>query len=161
MELNKSGAVLTSDLITNVTTLNLGGTLLLTISGDALASGDSFKLYSFNTPGAGNFDAIVPASPGPDLLWDTSKLKVDGTLSVIGHPVIGSIAQSGSDLVIGGANGIPNGQYIVLTSTNITTPVSNWTPLSTNVFDGSGNFAFTNTIDPAVLQQFYLIRLAP
>jgi hypothetical protein len=40
----------------------------------------------------------------------------------------------------------------------LTLPLSSWTPLLTNVFDGSGNYALTNTIDPAAPASFYILQ---
>jgi hypothetical protein len=37
-------------------------------------------------------------------------------------------------------------------------PVANWTPLTTNNFDGNGDFNFTDTIGAAP-RRFYLIAI--
>jgi hypothetical protein len=48
--------------------------------------------------------------------------------------------QAGS-IVMSGTNGLANGVYYVLSSTNLAAPLAiRWTPISTNLFDGSGNF---------------------
>jgi hypothetical protein len=47
-------------------------------------------------------------------------------------------------LLFGGSNGTANGTYYVLTSTNVTMPLANWLPLTTNQFDAAGNFVFSN-----------------
>jgi len=41
----------------------------------------------------------------------------------------------------------------------LTLPLLNWTPVTTNVFDGSGQFHFTTNIVPAKLRQFYIFKL--
>jgi hypothetical protein len=58
---------------------------------------------------------------------------------------------------LAGSGGLAGGQYVVLSSTNIATPVSSWTPIATNTFDGSGNFSFTNgaLVGPG---RFYLLQ---
>ena len=48
---------------------------------------------------------------------------------------------------------------IVLASTNLGLPLSNWTRLLTNQFDGSGNFNFTNAPGTNAPQSFYLLQL--
>jgi hypothetical protein len=58
-----------------------------------------------------------------------------------------------------GTGGVTNGTYYVLTSTNISAPLTNWTRLLTNQFDASGNFNFTNSISPDAPQDFYLLQL--
>jgi len=75
-------------------------------------------------------------------------------------PNFGSINfLSGDSFVLNGAGGVTNGTYIVLTTTNITLPLSQWMPVATNPFDASGNFNFTNTPAPGSPQMFYLLQL--
>jgi hypothetical protein len=35
----------------------------------------------------------------------------------------------------------------------------NWLPVTSNLFDASGNFQFTNPINPAQPQEFYRLQL--
>ena len=58
-----------------------------------------------------------------------------------------------------GSGGVTNGSYYVLTSTNLAAPLTNWTRLLTNQFDGNGNFNFTNMMPPHSPQSFYLLQL--
>ena len=74
-------------------------------------------------------------------------------------PVFGGIIFDGTNLIFNGAGGSIGGNYYVLASTNLMLPMSQWTVLATNAFDGSGNFNFTNTPDPNAPQQFYLLQL--
>ncbi|MEI7730968.1 MAG: autotransporter-associated beta strand repeat-containing protein [Verrucomicrobiota bacterium] len=75
------------DLITGISTLTLGGTLTLTNMGPAPQLGDTFKLFNAQIT-LGAFSTInLPALPLGSY-WDTSKLTVDGTLTVVGLPVI-------------------------------------------------------------------------
>jgi hypothetical protein len=67
--------------------------------------------------------------------------------------------QSGGSLTLGGTHGLPNGTYSVLVSTNIALPLNKWTPVATNQFDPSGNFTFTNTLNPAAPGQFFILEL--
>jgi hypothetical protein len=41
------------------------------------------------------------------------------------------------------------------------TPSSNWTRLLTNQFDSSGNFNFTNALDPNSPQNYYRVEIPP
>lgn len=137
-----------------------GGTLdLVNISGSPMADGDSFQVFSA-AGYSGSFASITPATPGAGLAWDTSQLS-SGIVSVVAapsQPVIGSATLSGGNLILAGTGGTTNGTFYVLTSTNLATPLANWTPLSTNTFDGSGNFSVTNAINPANPHQFYLLK---
>src|SRR6185295_3640012 len=84
IELDKS--TLTQDLLSTPAGINYGGTLSLTnLSQDTtpLAVGDSFKIFdSAGSTYTGSFANITPATPGPQLLWDTSSLNVNGTIKV-------------------------------------------------------------------------------
>ena len=161
MELNKSGTALTSDQVAGITTLTCGGTLVLNITGDALAAGDKFKLYSFNSV-AGTFAAISPETPGTGLLWNTNQLTTDGTLEVVSavapQPFISSISISGTDVIISGTNASAGGSYYVLSSTNVALPLPNWTPILTQSFNGV-NFSFTNAMSPGEHERFYLLQI--
>ena len=74
-------------------------------------------------------------------------------------PVFGSISATPNGLVMSGSGGTTNGTYYVLVSTNVALPRNQWAPVATNLFDGSGNFIFTNAINPNNPQTFYLLQL--
>jgi len=134
--------------------------LCLTNLAGTLQSGDSFKLFNA-TNCTGGFTNITPAIPGLNLAWSTNGLAT-GTLSVIASPTpqprVG-VSLAGGNLVFRGSNGVPGWNYYVLASSNVTMPLSNWTRLATHVFDGSGNFSFTNGVPTNASRQFYLLQL--
>jgi hypothetical protein len=71
-------------------------------------------------------------------------------------PQFTSISMNGPTLTLKAANGAPYGQYVLLGSTHVSGP---WTAILTNNYDGSGNLNLsTNIIDPAVHQQFYMLK---
>jgi hypothetical protein len=74
-------------------------------------------------------------------------------------PVFGNLTMTGTNLVITGSGGPIAGNYCLLASTNLALPASQWTPIATNSFDDSGNFIFTNVLDPNSGQQFYRLQL--
>lgn len=79
MEINKSAA--TSDKVQGIGSLTYGGTLVVTNLAGTLAAGDSYTLFTA-TNYSGSFSSILlPALTG-NLAWDTSKLGVNGSLSV-------------------------------------------------------------------------------
>jgi hypothetical protein len=47
---------------------------------------------------------------------------------------------------------------VVFTSTNIATPLTNWTPVLTNAFDINGAFHVTNPFAPAG-NGFFILKL--
>jgi hypothetical protein len=75
------------------------------------------------------------------------------------QPNITGITRSGTNLVFNVANGATGGRYISRMSTNAAMPLSQWTPVCTNILIGSGDFIFTatNAVDPKARQQFYTI----
>ena len=75
-------------------------------------------------------------------------------------PAITSVSvQSGTNLVFSGTNGLPNGAYYVLTSTNVALPLSSWTRSATSNFDSNGNFSFSSPINPSVPNLFFAIQV--
>jgi autotransporter-associated beta strand protein len=155
IELNKSFQ--TNDIVRSFSTINYGGTLQLTNLIGTLDTTDTFRLFvASNYSGA--FTDIVPATTGTGFAWDTTQLAVNGTLrlAALPKPGINSATVSGNKLVLNGTNGISGGLYILLSSTNLATPLSNWLPLATNTFDFSGRFSYTNSI--IIPQQFFVIQ---
>jgi hypothetical protein len=73
-------------------------------------------------------------------------------------PYINAIVLSGSKVIVSGTNGPANGSYSVLVGTNILYPFATWEPLSTNPFDGKGDFIFTDSINPDIPSLFYLLQ---
>ncbi len=76
-------------------------------------------------------------------------------------PDVGSIFLSGTSVVLNVTNGYIGGTYYMLTSTNLATPFSLWTPVSTNVLSASGNFSLTatNKYAASVPKQFFILRV--
>ncbi len=144
-------------------TLAYGGTLTLTnISGSPLAAGNSFALFSAASYG-GSFASITPATPGAGLAWNTNSLAVNGIISVVSTappvPRITSIGLSGTTLTIRGTNGTSNGQYVLLQSTNVALPLSQWVPALTNSFDTNGDLNLsTNIVNPNISREFYILK---
>ena len=161
MKLNGSGV---SDEVVSSTKIAYGGTLTLAnISGAPLAVGNSFQLFSAPSM-TGSFSSISPATPGPGLAWDTTQLNSFGTLNVIAgasQPVVNNFRILSGNLIFSGTNGTASGNYAVLTTTNVTTPSTNWTSLVTNSFDATGAFSVTNAISSGTPQRYYRLKLVP
>jgi autotransporter-associated beta strand protein len=113
-----------------------GGTL--TVGNPAIGSAPAGFTCAISTNTPGQINLIVqPSAP----------------------PVIGGIKISGGNMALSGYGGPANGTYYILTSTNLVTPLTNWTRLLTNQFDAAGDFTFTNTINISNAQNFYLLQL--
>jgi rhamnogalacturonan endolyase len=142
-------------------TLTEGGTLNVTNIGVAnLTSGDSFKLFTTTNYSGGFSNFVLPPLPA-GLGWNTSALNTSGVLSVVvnAKPVIGNISISPAGLSLSGSGGVASAYFYLLASTNLATPLTNWTLLSTNQFDTNGNFNFTNSMNTNSPQSFYLLQL--
>jgi hypothetical protein len=140
--------------------LTCGGTLIVTNDGAAgLAAGDSFKLFNAASYGGAFGGVALPPLPA-GLGWNTNAINTSGTLAVVvaARPVIGSISIAGGGVAFTGTGGVADANFYLLGSSNLSTPVANWTRLLTNRFDHGGNFNFTNPggADPP---KFYLLQL--
>jgi hypothetical protein len=74
-------------------------------------------------------------------------------------PTINSIVLAGTNLVFDVANSITGAVFTVLVSTNVSSPLSEWTTLATNASSG-GSFTFiaTNVVNQTATEQFYILQ---
>ena len=106
-------------------------------------------------------------------LWDGSAFRATNTLPVSLNakqaklfqltppsfqPTVLFSRMTGSKIIFGGSNGLPETVFHVVTSTNLALPWTNWSMLSTGSFDVNGGFSVTSSISPVGLQNFYLLR---
>jgi autotransporter-associated beta strand protein len=80
MELH--AAARTNDVVRGLTTINYGGTLMVSNTAGTVVASNAFKLFSANTY-HGAFATLSPAAPGPGLAWNTNTLTSDGTLRIV------------------------------------------------------------------------------
>jgi fibronectin-binding autotransporter adhesin len=152
--INKSLSPSNSAVVVTGTLANTGsGTLKVSNLGPALAVGDRFQIFS--EPLTGNAMTVS----GGGAIWNNN-LAVDGSISVaaVPIPVITSFSFIAGNLVLAGTNGNPSDGFSVLTSTNVATPLTNWTTFTTGSYNGSGNFAVTNAITKTAPAQFFIIE---
>ncbi|HEX3716861.1 MAG TPA: leucine-rich repeat protein [Verrucomicrobiae bacterium] len=74
---------------------------------------------------------------------------------------ISGVSVSGGNLVLDGTNGVAGATYVVLASTNLALPLSQWTPTATNFLGASGNFSITvsNAVDSQFSKRFYILQM--
>lgn len=127
IEVNKNAGA--SDLVTGVSTLTYGGTLVLQNLGGVLAVGDTFNVFDAVTF-SGTFSSVVSVTPGQVVTWDTSKLNVDGTVKVLSAVPASATLTS----VVSGGNlnlSWPAGWRLEAQTNSIATGLSgNWGPVS-------------------------------
>jgi len=162
MELNKSGATLTSDLVNGITALSYRGTLALVANGDPLVSGDAFKLFS-TVSYTGAFATLNLPALNPGLSWDTTRLLSDGTIAVVPSPNTLSpnhvtvAATTHGHLVRFLGTAAQN--YVVQQAEVISGP---WHDLSPAIAaDGTGLVQFEDTNAPLPSVRFYRAHAVP
>ena len=138
--------------------LTLGGLLNITNTGGFGVG--AYTLFTYG--GALTMGSLTIASAPVGFVYTVST-NTAGQINLIVQlptpPVIGGIKLSGGDLVLSGSGGTAFGTYYVLTSTNVATPLTNWTRLLTNQFDGNGDFNLTNGMNTNLSQSFYLLQM--
>ena len=165
LKATKTGGSVTTDKVAVTGELTYGGTLKLALSGEALTPSDTLELFTAGSYAPGAFAAIDPATPATGLTWDTSTLRVDGTLRIAGQTSTPSItditlAADGTKVIFTGTGGAPNGSFSVVASTNVTDAIATWSTVQTGLFfDASGNFRVTNAVTPAERQEFFRVRV--
>jgi len=164
--LNSTGTLIgnsTNQIASGLTNVTYGGTLNLPNLPTTLANGNGFLLFG-STNYSGSFASIVPSTtPVTGLSWDQSQLTISGKLYAGSVPAstpatITYTALSGTNLIMSGTGGVATSGYTIVTTTNLSTPLTNWTVWTTGTFDGGGNFNVTNLIDPAAPQSFFNVR---
>ena len=121
--------------------------------------------YSNSIAGAGfNFVLGTPVSGGGFSAYlsnNVANSSVDLVFVSLppSPPAFAAVGGSGANLIFGVTNGIPNRSFYILGTTNLALPFSQWPCVATNVFDSNGNFTFTNSLNPNIGQQYYLLEL--
>ncbi|HYG21154.1 MAG TPA: autotransporter-associated beta strand repeat-containing protein [Verrucomicrobiae bacterium] len=148
------------DLIFVDATLIFGGTLVVTNIDPALfAAGQQFQLFEAGAM-VGVFDSIQLPALGAGLAWNTNALHTSGIISVAAATAVtfNSIGRTNGNIVLTAAGGAPGGTYYLLTATNLALPLSDWIPLETNLFDGSGGFRREVPVDSLESLRVFRIR---
>jgi hypothetical protein len=73
-------------------------------------------------------------------------------------PVAVKVQYTSGNLNLSGAGGTAGAPYYVIGSTNLLTPMSQWTPVSTNMFDSNGNFNVNVPVNVAMPTLFLRIK---
>ncbi|TAK92244.1 MAG: hypothetical protein EPO07_19425 [Verrucomicrobia bacterium] len=86
------------------------------------------------------------------------QFNLGGTIPV-GQPRITSAFVSGMDLNLIGTGGVASATFWLRSSTEVEQPITNWSYLATNNFDGGGNFNFTTPYTNNEAKRFYRIHI--
>ena len=186
---SSSTAVISGNLNTGSGKLSLtyaAGTPSLTISNGTLALSSSTALNVNNTGAAltaGNYVLIsndsagspgavagtppsVTVTGGGLVAGATASLQINNGLQLVvtssapSQPALKKISISGTRLSLSATGGSDGGNFVLLESTNLALPLSQWTPVLTNSFDSSGNLNLsTNILNPATPEEFYILQV--
>ncbi len=137
LALNRTNAQ-TAAKISGITTVTYGGTLIATNVGSALQAGDTFTLFQAATY-AGSFTTVVLPALGSGLVWDTSQLGVNGSVSVISSLAI-TMTPATTNLVYG------NSVALTANATGASPLAYQWYDNGTNLISGATNSTLTLTI---------------
>ena len=90
-------------------------------------------------------------------------LQISATYSApVRGPVITQAQLTGAGFILRGSNATPYQEYVVLSTTNVALPQTQWTRAATNTSGPSGDFDCTNAVAPADRQGYFrLIMTAP
>jgi hypothetical protein len=154
-QINKSQQ--TNDSVSVISTLTLGGTLIVTNLSGNLATGDSFKLFTAGTI-SGNFSAFTLPPLGTGLAWNTNTLITNGVLSVISAvaPLFNSINQHANGSFVFNATGAAYSIYDLDAASNLAPPIA-WLTITSTTADPSGNFQLSDFQATNFPTRFYRI----
>jgi len=81
------------------------------------------------------------------------------TQQIIGPaPALNGVQMLGGGVIQFSFNGNPNASFSVLSTTNLTLPLSSWTVVGPALFAPAGQFQFTSPPTPSDTQVFYIVR---
>ena len=172
MDLNiAAGAVINDEIISPSITAT--GALTVTNLGPDLQTGDHFQLFSAAVPSLASVSLPLTNTLGDETYQWRNDLALNGSITLTNvlvptlttNATITKVFRSGTNLVMQVTNNnVPNTslRYVVLTSTNLAIPVTNWVPVLTNAWDQtSGTFDYTNPIVPGRPRQFINVKVTP
>jgi hypothetical protein len=133
-------------------TVDLGGTTL---------GAGTYRLINYFGTLTGSFASTPVILNGSTTQSAIIGQNIPGQINlIVGTPAplgFDGVVRSGMNLIFSDVGGQAGSNYLMLVSTNLAQPLSGWTPVLTNTFDGSGNFNFTNPMGQEQ-QIFYTIR---
>jgi autotransporter-associated beta strand protein len=143
-------------------TLSSTTVLIINNTGPPLTAG-IYTIISTNLGGAvnGTLPSSFTVNGGGIATGATASLAINGgaldLVVSVPTPHITGISINGTTLIITATNGADGGQFVLMGSTNLLLPFSQWTPVLTNNFNGNGNLDLTNVINTSNPLEFYIL----
>ena len=114
MDINKTGATRTNDQLFG-SAVGFGGTLTVTASGDALAPGDAFKLFTAGSY-SGAFALLNLPTLSSNYFWDITQLSIDGSIRVAQPMPRITFLRTGNSIELTWSNGFSD--FVLQAQTN-------------------------------------------
>jgi len=157
MDIDVADSPNNAELAASALSISNTATLVVTNIGPELTNGVTFTLFNHGVSG---FASVTLPTGAYNYQWATN-LAENGSITLITNgvvpptiiiptipPRITGFSLSSRNVNITATNGVNGGTYYLLGSTNVATPVNQWTPLATNVVTASGgteSFSFNGT----------------
>jgi len=154
---NYGSFIISTNYPTIVGNADLAGAFNATLNnGYVPTNGTTFNVITYGSF-TGSFSSLgLPAADS----WQSNYGSTNFTLLVGSpKPQFGTFNLAGTNLIFNGLGGSPGSNYVVLASTNLALPLANWSALTTNTFDSTGQFHYTNHVNPVEPRQFFIFKL--
>ncbi|GIX50498.1 MAG: hypothetical protein KatS3mg132_692 [Limisphaera sp.] len=102
---------------------------------------------------------IADAPPRYQYTLESSPGEIRLVVSPPQHPRFTTLRTTPDTLSVAGEGGVPSAEYVVLTTTNLTLPLHQWTPITTNRFDPDGRFEWSQPLDTLVPGRFFILTV--
>jgi hypothetical protein len=144
----------------NVANVTATGT---TITIDSVANISSLTtVHLLNYTGSDPYSGLTLALPlgySGNLVDNAGSIDLSINTAPIVPPSIGKLSFSGGQLIISGTNNVDSsGTYHLLSTTNLTVPLANWTVVLSGSFNANGSFSLTNSV-PTNSSLFYILKI--
>jgi len=151
------GAVNASDRVAVSGSVVLGGSLTMTNLPGFDAGTYTLFTYGGSRSGSLSIGAMPAGYAGAINTAVSGQVRLIVTVSA--EPVIDGVSRNGDNIELSGSGGTANGTYYLLSSTDLTVPMSSWDRVSTNEFDALGNFSVAYAIDAGTPEQFFSVEI--
>lgn len=148
LHLKADGNATTTNIVATAVTAT--GTSTITIDSIVNVTGPkTIHLLGYNGTDPFGSLALAPLPSGfsGNLVDNPGSIDLSLHVAPIVPPTIRGITISSSQVIISGTNNVgAGGTYHILTTTNLTLAITNWTVLTNGSFDANGNFSSTNAV---------------
>jgi rhamnogalacturonan endolyase len=122
----------------------------------------SYALIGAVTSGVTNF--IDNSAPTTTLSYRVRSANPTGNssysnIAVPVPPTISTASISGNNFLLTGTGGFPGATYYIISTTNLALPRALWSRVSTNIFDPSDNFSFSQSVTSNFVGMGFTLQL--